>query len=163
MRWARRRSIYQSELDALLQALHGEGGRITHGLGLRVEGFLGRLHREWFPESWRPDPTYGQVLADFRWWLGVAERWNTRPPRPAPRRGKREPPADQPEELCRILGLKKDCSAKEFAARWRVYLKKNHPDLNPEQTREERRRFAVAVAMRRRDGNGAASRRRKAE
>jgi hypothetical protein len=72
VRWSVRRSIYQSELDALLLALAAERGRLSSTLSLRLEGLLGRLHREWFPRTWRRSPTYAEVLADFRWWLGVA-------------------------------------------------------------------------------------------
>jgi len=147
-RWATRRSFYQSEIDALLLALAGQRGRLAPELRLRVEGLLGRLHREWFPPTWRAEPTYADVVADLRWWLGVAERWNSPAPRPRPRRG--EPLAEQPEKLCRMLGVPPDCTAAEFAAAWRAFLKRNHPDLNPDQTHEERRLFAAAVAMRRR-------------
>jgi hypothetical protein len=149
VRWGRRRSLYQSEIDALLVELQGQQGRMPSGLRLRIEGFLGRLYREWFPPAWRRDPTYAQVVADFRWWLGMAERWNEAPPRPARRRS-REALADQPDDLCRMVGLKPGCTAREFADRWRVFLKRNHPDLNPDQTPEERRRFAAAMGMRRR-------------
>ena len=33
---------------------------------------------------------------------------------------------------------------------WRAFLKRNHPDLNPDQTPEERRLFAEAVGLWRR-------------
>ncbi len=150
VRWARRRSLYQSEIDALILELHNHPGRLPSGLHLQVEGFLGRLHREWFPPTWRRDPTYGEVVADLRWWLGMAERWNEPPPRPARRQRTREALADQPDELCHMVGLKPGCTAREFADRWRAFLKRNHPDLNPDQTPEERRRFAAAMGMRRR-------------
>jgi len=65
-RWTVRRSFYQSEVDALLTALHGRHGRMPPELGLRVQGLLGRLYREWFPKSWRREPTYAEILADFR-------------------------------------------------------------------------------------------------
>jgi hypothetical protein len=148
-RWSRRRSFYQSELDGLLEALAGCRGRVPADSRLRLEGFLGGLHREWFPSTWRANPTYAETLADLEWWLDVAERWHAPPPKRRPRR-RREPLAEQPEELCRILGLRADCTVAEFAASWRVFLKRHHPDLNPDQTAEERRHFASVMAMRRR-------------
>src|SRR5262249_34787702 len=63
------RSFYQKEADALLLALSRYQGRLPHDLALRLEGFLGRLHREWFPPTWRKNPTYAEVVRDFRWWL----------------------------------------------------------------------------------------------
>src|SRR5882672_10585011 len=146
-RWTLRRSFYQTEVNALLTALRGHKGRMPPELGLRVQGLLGRLYREWFPRTWRREPSYAEVLADFRWWLGVAERWSEPPPkRRAPRRSV-EPPADQPKRLIRILGLKATCTEAEFMTAWRRFLKRNHPDLNPDQTPDERRRFADAVSL----------------
>jgi hypothetical protein len=150
-RWSVRRSFYQSEIDALLIALSGHRGNIPPELRLRLEGFLGRLYREWFPRTWRRDPTYAEIVADFRWWLGVAERWGESPAKPRPaRRTRREPIADQPKKLIRLLGLPPTCTKSEFMAAWRRFLKRHHPDLNPEQTPEERRQFAEAVALWRR-------------
>lgn len=151
VRWTRHRSLYQSEVNALLLALTLERGRLPDELRLRVQGFLGRLHREWFPKTWRRHPTYAEIVSDFRWWLGVAERWAEPPPRP--RRGRRptlEPLADQPKRLLRMLGLPGECSASQFMTTWRRFLKANHPDLNPDQTPEDRRRFAEAVGLWRR-------------
>ncbi len=150
-RWTVHRSFYRREADALLLALTHHEGRIPPELALRLEGFLGQLYREWFPRSWRADPTYAQVVADFRWWLGVAERWGQ--PEPRPKRAPRpapEPLAGQPERLLRLLALPANCSQRRFVAAWRRFLKNNHPDLNPDQTPAERRRFAEAVALRRR-------------
>src|SRR5258705_4415897 len=110
VRWTLRRSVYQSEVNAILLALTTERGAMKPEMRLRIEGLLGRLHREWFPSTWRRNPSYAEVLADFRWWLGVAERWSEPPPkRRAPRRSV-EPPADQPKRLIRILGLKSTCT-----------------------------------------------------
>jgi len=149
-RWTRRRASYQSEVDDLLIALAAFRGRMPDDLQLRLEGFLGRLYREWFPRTWRRDPTYAEILADFRWWLSMAERWRE-PRRAAPKpRARRQPRANQPPRLLRLLGLPADCSEERFMATWRRYLKRNHPDLNPEQSLVERRRFAEAVAMWRR-------------
>jgi hypothetical protein len=150
-RWTVNRSFYRREADALLMALTQREGRVPPDIALRLEGFLARLYREWFPRTWRRDPTYAEIVADFRWWLGMAERWSQpeakprRQPRPAP-----EPLAGQPERLLRLLALPPNCSRKRFLAAWRRFLKENHPDLNPNQTAAERRRFAEAVALRRR-------------
>jgi hypothetical protein len=150
VRWNLRRSVYQSEVNAILLALTTEHGAMKPEMRLRIEGLLARLHREWFPSTWRRNPSYAEVLADFRWWLGVAERWSEPPPkRRAPRRTV-EPPADQPKRLIRILGLKATCTETEFMTAWRRFLKRNHPDLNPDQTPDERRRFADAVSLWRR-------------
>jgi hypothetical protein len=151
VRWTVRRSFYQSELDALLIALAAERGRMPSELSLRVQGLLGRLYREWFPRTWRREPTYAEIIADFRWWLGMAERWSEPPPKP--RRARRtgfEPLAEQPPRLLRMLGLPVECTVAQFVARWRRFLKANHPDLNPDQTPDERRRFAEAVGLWRR-------------
>jgi hypothetical protein len=148
VRWKIRRSIYQSEADALLLALAAHQGRLPPELGLRVETFVTRLHREWFPRNWRRNPTYAEIVADFRWWLLLAERWAEPPARPVRRgRAAAEPPADQPKRLLRMLGLKPETTASQFAAAWRRFLKRNHPDLNPDQTEDERRRFAEAVGL----------------
>jgi hypothetical protein len=150
-RWTLRRSFYQSEMNALLLALAGKHGRLPPKLSLRLQGFLGRLYREWFPRTWREQPTYAEVLADFRWWLDVAERWSE--PRPRPRRKRQPPPAplaNQPRRLLRLLDLPHPCTAVRFTKAWRTFLKSNHPDLNPGQSPEERRRFAEAVALWRR-------------
>lgn len=151
VRWTLRRSWYQSEADALLIALGGRRGPMPPEIALRVQGFLGRLYREWFPRQWREQPTYAEILADFRWWLDAAERWSEPKPRPtrvrAPRVG---PPANQPRELLQLLALPHPCSAAQFTRSWRRFLKSNHPDLNPDQSPEERRRFAEAVALWRR-------------
>lgn len=149
--WKHRRSFYQSEVDALLLALATHRGRVPPELSLRLEGFLANLYREWFPRTWRRDPTYQEVLSDFRWWLSMAERWAEPPARPKrKRRVPEEPRANQPKRLLRILGLGPDCSERHFVTVWRRFLKSNHPDLNPDQTPEERRRFAEAVALWRR-------------
>jgi len=150
VRWTVRRSFYQSEVDALLTALGGERGRMSPALSLRVQGLLGRLYREWFPRTWRRDPTYAEILADFRWWLGVAERWSEPPVKRARVRRIVEPIADQPRRLLRLLGLPGECTETQFMSAWRRFLKRNHPDLNPDQTPEERRRFAEAVGLWRR-------------
>jgi len=150
-RWTKRRSLYQSEADALLLALNGHRGRMPPDIALRLEGFLARLYREWFPTTWRREPTYAEIVADFRWWVSVAERWAD-PPEVRPKRpGRRAaPPAEQPEALLHMLRLPADCTQQQFMGAWRRFLKRNHPDLNPEQTTEERRRFAEAVALWRR-------------
>ena len=151
VRWTHRRSWYQSEADAILIALGGRRGAMPPELALRVQGFLGRLYREWFPREWRRQPTYAEILADFRWWLDAAERWSEPKARPtrvrAPKTG---PPANQPRELLKLLALPHPCSAVQFTKAWRRFLKSNHPDLNPDQSPEERRRFAEAVALWRR-------------
>src|SRR5882724_5501903 len=151
VRWTVRRSLYQSEVNALLMALDAKHGRMSPELSLRVQGLLGRLYREWFPRTWRRDPTYAEILADFRWWLGVAERWSEPPAKP--RRGRvasTEPLADQPARLLRLLGLGRGCTESEFTSTWRRFLKRHHPDLNHDQTPEERRLFAEAVGLWRR-------------
>jgi hypothetical protein len=151
VRWTIRRAIYQSEVNALLMALDAKRGRMSPELSLRVQGLLGRLYREWFPRTWRRDPTYAEILGDFRWWLDVAEKWSEPPPKPRrKRRATYEPLADQPKRLLRMLGLPLECTATEFMTRWRRFLKAHHPDLNPDQTAEERRRFAEAVGLWRR-------------
>src|SRR5262245_33168755 len=80
VRWGVRRAVHQSELNELLTALHRTSGRIAPDLSLRIQGLLGTLYREWFPRTWRKDPTYAEIVADFRWWLGMAERWGQTPP-----------------------------------------------------------------------------------
>jgi hypothetical protein len=150
-RWARRRSLYQSEVDDILIALAAHRGPLPPELRLQLEGFLGRLHREWFPPTWRRNPSYAEVVADFRWWLSLVEHWQDRPARAsrAPRRPK-ERLANQPKRLLRMLNLPAECTEKRFMVAWRRFLKRNHPDLNPDQTAEERRRFAEAVSLWRR-------------
>lgn len=151
--WRHHRSFYQRESEALLLALGGYNGQMPPELGLRLEGFLGKLHKEWFPPTWRREPTYAEVVQDLRWWVGVAERWGD--PRPAPGRGRRvakprEALAKQPAPLLRLLRLPPDCTQRRFVVAWRRFLKDNHPDHNPDQTPEERRRFAEAVSLWRR-------------
>jgi hypothetical protein len=148
-RWTLRRSYYQEEVDALLAALGAQRGRVTPEVGLRLQAVLGRLHREWFPRTWRRDPTYAEVLADLRWWIGMAERWSAPPPRPRVRR-RASLPAGQPARLLVMVGLPPGCTRAEFVSAWRRFLKRHHPDLNPDQTPEERRRFAEAVGLWRR-------------
>lgn len=155
VRWTASRSFYRRECEELLLALTRHEGRLPRELALRLEGFLARLYREWFPRTWRPNPTYAEVVGDFRWWLGVAEGWGrtTKKPKKAPRRTPRRPPeplAKQPERLLNILKLKVPCTEREFMAAWRRFLKAHHPDWNPDQTPEQRRRFAEAVALKRR-------------
>ena len=150
-RWSIRRSLYQSEVDAILLALVGVRGHMSPRLALRLEGFLGRLYKEWFPRDWRHNPTYAEIMHDFRWWLSVAERWSQ--PQPRPKRTRRRAPvrlADQPKRLLRLLRLPPECSEEQFLTAWRRFLKANHPDLNPDQTPDERRRFAEAVGLWRR-------------
>jgi hypothetical protein len=151
-RWTLHRSFYQKEADALLIALSKYQGRMPTDLALRLEGFFGRLHREWFPRTWNDRPTYEEVIADFRWWLNAAERWSE--PRPKSTRattakGKatKEPLSKQPEKLLAMLRLPPNCTKKRFLTAWRRFLKENHPDLNPGQTAEDKRRFAEAVAL----------------
>jgi hypothetical protein len=153
--WTVHRSFYRNEADAILLALKQHAGRMPPDLALRLEAFLVRLYKEWFPRTWRRDPTYADVVRDFRWWLGVAERWSE--PQPRPRRAQKRAPrrapelqAQQPKRLLRMLSLPQDCTEKRFLAAWRRFLKNNHPDLNPDQSPEERRRFAEAVSLRRR-------------
>jgi hypothetical protein len=147
VRWTVRRSFYQTEVDAILTALAAERGRMPDALRLRLQGLLARLYREWFPPTWRRNPTYAEILADFRWWLGVAEKWSEPPPKASRRRTPAEPIADQPKRLLRLLGLPRECTETQFIDAWRRFLKRNHPDLNPDQTAEERRLFAEAVGL----------------
>jgi hypothetical protein len=150
-RWRTRRSFYQSEADVLLEELARHRGRVPLRLSLELEGFLGRLYKEWFPRTWRTNPTYAEIVADFRWWLAMAERWTESRPRPRrPRPAPAEPLAEQPKRLLRLLDLPLSCTKTRFMAAWRRFLKAHHPDLNPDQTAEERRRFAEAVALWRR-------------
>lgn len=152
--WRQHRSFYQHESEALLLALGRYHGQIPAALALRLEGFLGKLHREWFPPTWRRNPTYVEVVRDLRWWVGMAERWGQ--PRPTAARSRRaapkprEPLAKQPTHLLRLLRLPPDCTQRRFVSAWRRFLKDHHPDHNPDQTPEERRRFAEAVALWRR-------------
>jgi hypothetical protein len=152
-RWTTSRMTYRLELESILLALTGERGHVPPKLSLRVQGLLAKLHREWFPPTWRRNPTYDEIVADFRWWLTMAERWSVPPPRAT--RAKRKPagkPSGQPKRLLHLLGLPPETTHVEFIAAWRRFLKRNHPDLNPDQTPEERRRFADAVALWRRGG-----------
>jgi len=152
VRWQRQRSFYQRESEALLLDLARHSGPVPRELALRLEGFLGRLHKEWFPKSWRRSPTYAEVVRDLRWWLDMAEQWS------APRNGKRprakRPPvgkrARQPASLLKMLRLPADCTQERFVTTWRRFVKAHHPDHHPDQTPEERRRFAEAVALWRR-------------
>jgi hypothetical protein len=150
VRWRVRRSIHQEQAQDLLRTLRRCNGRVSGDLAVHLEGFLARLHREWFPDTWRPRPTYAEVVADFEWWLDVAERWSEpRRPARAPRRPA-EPMAEQPPTLLRILALPANCTRTRFLTTWRRFLKAKHPDLNPVQSPEERRRFKEAVALWRR-------------
>ena len=151
-RWQRQRSLYQRESEELLHDLTRYSGAMPRELALRLEGFLGRLHKEWFPQSWRGNPTYAEVVRDLRWWLDMAEGWSS------PRTAKRARPARvpvgqrarQPASLLKILKLPADCSQERFVRAWRRFLKDHHPDHNPDQSPEERRRFAEVVALWRR-------------
>jgi len=152
-RWSRRRGLYQEEAEALLKDLGHVQGRTPAELAFKLEGFLGRLHREWFPREGRAHPTYDEVVRDFQWWLDIAEGWGAAPPKKNGRKPAKRaegPPADQPIKLLRLLALPADCSKKRFVTAWRRFLKANHPDLNPSQTAEERRVFKEAVALWRR-------------
>lgn len=151
-RWRMRRAFYQQEAESILLAFGQTNGHTPSTLALRLQGFLGRLHGEWFPPDWRPEPTYAEIMRDLRWWLDLAESWSeTRartPRRKQPvRKGRREPLARQPARLLRLLALPPGCTQREFLAKWRGFLKANHPDLNPHQTADERRRFKEAVAL----------------
>jgi hypothetical protein len=152
-RWRIRRAVYQQEAQSILLAFGRVNGHAPNALSLRLQGFLGQLHTEWFPADWRPSPTYAEVLRDFDWWLRMAEGWGEAPARRT--RGttkgratrRREPLARQPARLLRLLKLKEGCTQREFLTRWRGFLKANHPDLNPHQSADERRRFKEAVAL----------------
>ena len=155
VKWRRHRSLYQGESEALLMDLARVQGQVPRELALRLEGFLGHLHKEWFPKTWRTNPTYAEVVRDLRWWLDMAEQWS------APRNGKRAAPksatktplgkrARQPASLLKMLRLPPDCSQERFVTAWRRFLKAHHPDHNPDLSAEERRRFAEAVALWRR-------------
>jgi hypothetical protein len=152
-RWRHKRAFYQNESEALLHDLTRYSGAIPRELALRLEGYLGRLHKEWFPQTWRRNPTYAEVVRDLRWWLDMAEGWSEprngkRPRRPASvPLGKR---ARQPATLLKLLKLPPDCSQDRFVTVWRRFVKDHHPDHNPDQSPEERRRFAEAVALWRR-------------
>jgi hypothetical protein len=150
VRWQRHRSFYQRESEEILLELGRYTGPMPRDLALRLEGFLGRLHKEWFPRTWRHSPTYAEVVKDLRWWLAMAEQWSE--PRKNGKRaraakvpiGKR---AKQPAPLLKLLRLPLDCTQERFVTTWRRFLKAHHPDHNPDQTPEERRRFAEAVAL----------------
>ena len=154
VRWTLHRSFYQHEAESLLHALSSYQGRMPPELALRLEGFLGRLHREWFGREWRKNPTYAEVVRDFRWWLDIAERWSEPPARGrrTTARAKRpaEPPSRQSPKLLSMLSLPRNCTRTQFLTAWRQFLKENHPDLNPGQSAEERRRFAEAISLWRR-------------
>jgi len=151
VKWRRHRSFYQQEAEALLTALERQSGPVPRDLALRLEGFLGHLHKEWFPKTWRKSPTYAEVVRDLRWWLDMADQWsergtNGKRAKKAPRvpLGKR---AKQPASLLKLLRLPPDCSQEKFVTTWRRFVKAHHPDHNPDQTADERRRFAEAVAL----------------
>ena len=152
VRWQRHRSLYQQESEALLVALGSFNGAMPRPLALQLEGFLGRLHKEWFPRAWRGNPTYAEVVRDLRWWLDMAEQWSA----PRTKAGAKRAAAarvpiskrsKQPPSLLKLLKLPADCTQERFVTAWRRFLKANHPDHNPDQTLEERRRFAEAVAL----------------
>jgi len=155
-RWRMRRAFYQQEAQSILLSFGHTNGHVPSALALRLQGFLGRLHGEWFPPDWRPHPTYAEIVRDFRWWLDLAESWGdarvTRAPKrkKAPPKRRHEPLAEQPVRLLRLLKLPKECTQREFLAKWRGFLKANHPDLNPDQSADERRQFKEAVALWRR-------------
>src|SRR6185436_11186026 len=94
-RWKHKRAFYQTESESLLH-----------------EGFLGRLHKEWFPPTWRTSPTYAEVVRDLRWWLDMAEQWsqprNGKKPRVATPRVPRGKRARQPASLLKLLRLPPD-------------------------------------------------------
>ena len=154
VRWQRQRSQYQRESEQLLLDLARYSGPMPRELALRLEGFLGRLHKEWFPPTWRANPTYAEVVRDLRWWLDMAEQWseprNGKKPRAATPRTPRAKRARQPASLLKLLRLPPDCSQDRFVTAWRRFLKAHHPDHNPNQSPEERRRFAEAVGLWRR-------------
>src|SRR5262245_38480558 len=120
-RWRHQRSFYQRESEALLLELSRTTGAIPRDLAFRLEGFLGRLHKEWFPSTWRKNPTYAEVVRDLRWWLNMAEQWSE------PRNGKRPRAAKvplgkrarQPATLLKLLRLPPDCTQERFVAAWR--------------------------------------------
>ena len=154
VRWKHKRAFYQQESDSLLHELMRHSGPVPRDLAFRLEGFLGRLHKEWFPPTWRANPTYAEVVRDLRWWLDMAEQWseprNGKKPRAATPRTPRAKRARQPASLLKLLRLPPDCSQDRFVTAWRRFLKAHHPDHNPDQSPEERRRFAEAVALWRR-------------
>ena len=149
-KWTVRRLQYREESEQLLLALsRSAGAYVPAELQARLDRFLTQLYREWFPGTWREKaPTYAEMLHDFRWWLNVAERWNEKPAKP--KRVRKAPASRQPEALLKRLGLPANCSQQRFVLAWRRFVKTHHPDLNPDQTAEERRRFAEVVALRRR-------------
>lgn len=154
-KWRVRRAVYQQEAQSILLAFGHVNGHVPHALALRLHNFLARLHGEWFPPDWRPNPNYAEVVRDFHWWLELAECWGeARAPRPkkaarakSGTRGRREPLAKQPPRLLKLLSLPAGCTQREFLVKWRRFLKANHPDLNPGQSADERRRFQEAVAL----------------
>ena len=102
------------------------------------------------PPKPEPIPLPPQILADAVEIASLpylpAEYEIARPaPPPKPPRGTRrrpEPLADQPKRLLRLLGLPLGCTQVQFTAAWRRFVKRHHPDVNPDQTPDERRRFA---------------------
>ena len=154
-KWRVRRAVYQQEAQSILLAFGHVNGHVPHALSLRIQGFLARLYGEWFPPDWRPNPTYAEIVRDFAWWLDMAEGWGEVRPARAKKTAKaksggkrrREPLADQPARLLKLLSLPSGCTQREFLAKWRRFLKANHPDLNPGQSADERRRFQEAVAL----------------
>jgi hypothetical protein len=61
VKWTRHRSLYQRESEALLMDLARVQGAVPRELALRLEGFLGHLHKEWFPKTWRRAPCNATV------------------------------------------------------------------------------------------------------
>ncbi len=150
-RWHVRRSFFIQESEALLEELSRHRGvALTPDLANRVQHYLRLLHREWFPDHRQSQRSYAEMLHDFRWWLELVERWNTPAPKPRRVTKRKQPLAEQPGALLERLGLPANCSERRFMTAWRRFVKENHPDRNPNQTEEERRRFAEAVALRRR-------------
>src|SRR4029450_11832324 len=136
VRWTLHRSFYQREAESLLHALSTYQGRMPPDLALRLEGFRGGVDRE------------------SRGWLAIAQRW-WHPPQRARRTSVRanrppEPLSKQSPLLLSMLSLPRNCTRTPFLTAWRRFLKENHPDLNPGQSAEERRRFAEAVSLWRR-------------
>jgi len=104
-RWRVRRGVYQQEAQDILLAFTRVNGHVPNTLALRLQGFLARLHGEWFPKDWRPHPTYTEVVGDFLWWLDLAESW-ARPPPSVLRRNPARSGAASPSPSSRLA-----CSA----------------------------------------------------